>query len=72
LNIDSQSIKVTPLIQQDTGADGNKKLNGRKQHVITDTLGLIWGVLVQAANLADGSMAQRVVDPLLGYLERMK
>ncbi len=28
--------------------------------------------MVHAANLADGTMAQRVVDPLLGYLDRMK
>ncbi|GEO07502.1 DDE transposase [Adhaeribacter aerolatus] len=72
LSIDSQSIKVAAFIQQDTGADGNKQIKGRKRHVITDTLGLIWGVVVHAANLADGSMAQRVVDPLLGYLDRMQ
>jgi len=72
LSIDSQSVKVAPFVGQATGVDGNKKLNGRKRHVITDTLGLIWGVVVHAANLADGTMAQRVVDPLLGYLDRMK
>jgi len=72
LIIDTQSVKVAPFVGQDTGVDGNKKLNGRKQHVITNTLGLIWAVVVHAANLADGTMAQRVVDPLLGYLDRMK
>jgi len=72
LSIDSQSVKVAAFIQQDTGVDGNKKINGRKRHVIIDTLGLIWGVVVHAANLADGTMAQRVVDLLLGYLDRMK
>lgn len=72
LSIDSQSVKVAAFIQQDTGVDGNKKLNGRKRHVIVDTLGLVWAVVVHAANLADGVMAQRVVDPLLGYLDRMK
>jgi len=72
LSIDSQSVKIASFIQQDTGVDGNKKINGRKRHVITDTLGLIWGVVVHAANLADGAMAQQLVDPLLGYLERMK
>ncbi len=72
LSIDSQSMKIAPFIQLDTGVDGNKKINGRKRHVITDTLGLIWAVVVHAANQADGVMAQRVVDPLLGYLDRMK
>jgi len=41
LIIDTQSVKVAPFVGQDTGVDGNKKLNGRKQHVITNTLGLI-------------------------------
>ncbi len=72
LSIDSQSVKVAAFIGADTGVDGNKKINGRKRHVIVDTLGLVWAVVVHAANLADGAMAQRVVDPLLGYLERMK
>ncbi|MDQ3291554.1 MAG: IS5 family transposase [Bacteroidota bacterium] len=72
LSIDSQSVKIAPFVREQTGVDGHKKLNGRKRHVITDTLGLIWGVVVHAANLADGTMAQRVVDPLFGYLDRMK
>ncbi|RDC65450.1 transposase [Adhaeribacter pallidiroseus] len=28
--IDSQSIKVAPFVSQQTGIDGNKKVNGRK------------------------------------------
>lgn len=61
-----------PFISQEKGIDGNKKINGRKRHVLTDTLGLIWGVVVHAANQADGAMAERVVEPLLGYVDRMK
>jgi putative transposase len=72
LSIDSQSVKVAAFIQQDTGVDGNKKINGRKRHIITDSLGLVWGVVVHAANKADGVMAERVVEPLLGYLDGMK
>jgi putative transposase len=52
--IDSQSIKIAPFIPDDKGIDGNKKVNGRKRHIITDTLGLIIGVAVTAANLHDG------------------
>jgi transposase len=70
--IDSQSVKVAPFIGADTGIDGNKKINGRKRHVITDSLGLIWGVVVDRANKADGAVAQRVVAPLQGYMYRMK
>ena len=72
LSIDSQSVKIAPFINQQTGVDGNKKINGRKRHIITDTLGLVWGVVVHAANKADGVMAERVVEPLLGYLDGMK
>jgi transposase len=72
LSIDSQSIKSAPFISQDKGIDGNKRINGRKRHVITDTLGLVWGVVVHAANLTDGSTANRVVEPLVGYLHRLK
>ena len=71
LSIDSQSVKVAPFVGEQTGVDGNKKVNGRKRHVITDTLGLVWAVVVHAANRADGALAQRVVDPLQGYLHRM-
>ena len=40
--------------------------------MITDTAGLIWGVVVGAANQADGVVASKVVAPLLGYLDRME
>ncbi len=72
LCIDSQSIKVASFVAQQTGIDGNKKVNGRKRHVVTDTLGLVWGVVVHTANQADGATAERVVAPLRGYLHRMK
>ncbi len=72
LSIDSQSIKSGPFTCEDKGIDGNKKINGRKRHIITDTLGLVWGVVVGAANMADGVVAQKVVEPLFGYLDRMK
>ena len=72
LSIDSQSVKAGPFINQDRGIDGNKRINGRKRHIVTDTLGLIWYVVVHSANLADGTMANQVVDPLVGYLHRLK
>lgn len=72
ISIDSQSIKVAPFIHQDKGIDGNKRINGRKRHIITDTLGLVWGVVVHAANFHDGAMANQVVEPLIGYLYRLK
>jgi len=72
LSIDSQSIKAAPFISEDRGIDGNKRINGRKRHIVTDTLGLVWFVVVHAANLTDGSTANRVIEPLVGYLDRLK
>jgi transposase len=72
VSIDTQSIKKASFVSEDTGIDGNKKINGRKRHILTDTIGLVWIVVVHAANLADGVMAERVVSPVLGYLHRLK
>jgi len=72
LSIDSQSVKCSPFVSGEKGIDGNKMVNGRKRHVITDTFGLVRGVVVGAANEQDGVVAERVVNPLLGYLDRMK
>lgn len=54
--VDSQSVKAGPFVSQEKGIDGNKKVNGRKRHILVDTLGLILGVVVSAANKADGQM----------------
>ena len=69
--IDSQSIKVAPFISQEKGIDGNKKVNGRKRHILVDTLGLVWAVVVHAADRHDGTMAHHLVEHIAGYLPRM-
>ena len=38
-------------MSQERGVDGNKMVNGRKRHLIVDTLGLVWGVVVHAADI---------------------
>jgi putative transposase len=49
---DSQSIKMS-----DTGGvsgyDGNKKIKGRKRHILVDTLGNLLDVVISAANVND-------------------
>ncbi len=72
LCIDSKSIKSVPFVNQDKEIDGNKLINGRKRHIIVDTLGLVWGVVVHAADIHDGVKAYLLVEHCLGYLERMK
>lgn len=39
--IDSQSVKTTEVGGDDRGYDGGKKINGRKRHLLVDTLGLL-------------------------------
>lgn len=41
--IDSQSVKTAPLISQDKSIDGNKRINGRKRHMIVDSQGISFG-----------------------------
>ena len=72
LCIDSQSVKSVPFVKQDRGMEGNKFVNGRKRHIIVDTLGLVWGVVVHAADIHDGAQAHVLVEHCLGYLGRMK
>ena len=72
VSVDSQSVKIAPLIKQDKGIDGGKKVNGRKRHIITDTLGLVWGVLVTAANLNDGKQGIILFGKIKDQLIRLK
>lgn len=51
-SVDSQSIK-TATQNAAIGYDGNKKIKGRKRHILVDTLGLLIAVVVTAANVDD-------------------
>ena len=46
------------------GFDGNKKVNGRKRHIVVDTLGLVLVVVVHAANQHDSPAARLVLTAL--------
>lgn len=50
--VDSQSVK-TITQGKEVGYDGNKKVDGRKRHILVDTLGIIICVVVTAANVGD-------------------
>ncbi len=55
-NIDSQTVKATE-IGGPHGYDGAKRLNGRKRHIVVDTLGLLLAVTVIGAAADDGTAA---------------
>jgi transposase len=52
--IDAQSVRAAETVSNHTrGFDNGKKVNGRKRHIATDTLGLLLMVTVTAAHVPD-------------------
>lgn len=58
--IDSQSVKTTESGGV-RGFDAGKKVNGRKRHIVVDTLGLLFGVVVHGADVQDRDGAPAVL-----------
>lgn len=58
--LDSQSVKTTENCDE-AGYDAGKKINGRKRHMMVDTLGLVICVVVTLANVQDRSGAKLVL-----------
>jgi len=61
--VDSQSVKTTE-VGGERGYDAGKKVNGRKRHIVVDTLGHLLEVVVHAANIQDRDGAKLVLDKL--------
>lgn len=61
--VDSQSVKGADTVGAKTrGYDAGKKINGRKRHIVTDTLGLLIVVLVTAASMQDRDGGRLVLE----------
>ena len=69
--IDSQSVKVSSFISLDTGYDGGKQIKGRKRHIVTDTMGLVLGVVVSSAQVYDGKEGIKVFGKIKELLYRL-
>ena len=68
--IDSQSVRTTEA-GGPRGYDGGKKVNGRKRHLLVDTLGLVLGVKVHEADLQDRAGAMPLLEPLEGKFPKL-
>lgn len=63
--VDAQSVKGADTVGAATrGFDAGKKCNGRKRHVVVDTLGLLLVVYVTAASVQDRDGGRRLLDRL--------
>ena len=69
--LDSQSVKTASLTE-DKGLDANKKINGRKRFVVTDTLGWIIGLMVVAASVQERAGAKKLFVLMKGKYPRLE
>ena len=69
--IDSQSVK-TASVTAEKGIDGNKKINGKKRFILTDTLGLMMGIVIVAANVGERAGAEKLFHQTQGKYPRLE
>jgi putative transposase len=63
--IDAQSVAETAegtVPVATSGFDPHKRVNGRKRHILVDTLGLLVAVVITAANVQDRDAARPLLD----------
>ena len=70
--IDSQSIKTTRRGGAARGFDGNKRVYGRKRHIVVDTLGLVLAVLVHSAGVNDSQKPPQLLERLFWKMPRLE
>ena len=69
--VDFQSVKLSPMIIEERGVDGNKNINGRKRQILVDVIGRIWNVSVHAAHKHDSPQGVELLDEIIENLPRL-
>lgn len=70
--IDSQTIKGAETTEN-SAFDKGKLTKGRKRHLVVDTLGLIWAVVITSAGVQDSEAAEKCFqEPNIRNNERLK
>src|SRR3954447_4132448 len=64
-SVDSQSVDTT-CGGEHRGRDNHKNVDGRKRHIVVDSMGLLLAVLVTAADVDDAKAAQELFGRLGG------
>jgi transposase len=63
--VDAQSVKGADTVgAASRGFDAGKKVNGRKRHIVVDTMGLLLAVIITTASVQDRDGARAVLDRL--------
>jgi putative transposase len=69
---DSQSAKTTGVGGEQRGYDGNKKVRGRKRHLLVDTEGLLLKARVHSAKVPDQDGLRLLLESTQTELSRLK
>ena len=63
--VDAQSVKAADTVAAaGRGFDAGKKVNGRKRHIVVDTMGLLLAVIITTASVQDRDGARAVLERL--------
>ena len=68
--VDSQTVK-TMSVTNFKGIDGNKKVNGRKRFILTDTLGLIMALVITTGNTGERAGAELLLEKINNRFNRL-
>lgn len=69
--LDSQTVKSDPHGGA-VGYDAGKRIKGRKRYLLVDTLGLVLGAVVTAANVPEREGAQSLLGQALNWLSWLR